>query len=169
MELTYYEIDPEVVRIARDPGLFRYLSDTEADVDVVVGDGRLKVAAEPEGRFDLLVLDAFSSDAIPVHLLTVEAMRTYAERTAADGVLAVHISNNAFDLEPVVAGAAEDLGWSAASRMGGGGDGASLSHWVVLSPSAGFVDSLVDSGWSRLDREPETWTDDYSSILSVLR
>jgi hypothetical protein len=169
MNLTYYEIDPEVVRIARDPGLFSYLSDSAADIDVVVGDGRLGVAREPKGKFDLLVLDAFSSDAIPVHLLTVEAMRTYAERTADDGVLAVHISNNAFDLEPVVAGAAADLGWAGASLMGGGGDGASLSHWVVMSPSHDFVSSLVDKGWSRLDSKTETWTDDYSSILSVLR
>jgi hypothetical protein len=82
----------------------------------------------------------------------------------------VHISNNAFDLEPVVASAAAELGWSGASRLGGGNDdGASSSHWVVISPSNDTVDAVVGDGWKPLEGDPVTWTDDYSSVLSVLK
>ena len=90
----------------------------------MVGDGRLKIDQEPKGEFDLIVLDAFSSDAIPMHLLTVEAMRTYAEHLSEDGRLVVHISNRVFDLEPVLVGAAHELGWSGAVGYGGSGEGA---------------------------------------------
>ena len=98
--MTFFEIDPEIVRIARDPKLFSYLADSDATIETVVGDGRLGVAKAENGSFDLIVLDAFSSDAIPVHLLTEEAMRTYMDRLAPGGLLVVHISNRVFDLEP---------------------------------------------------------------------
>ena len=169
MDLTYFEIDPEIVDLAENPAYFTYLRDTEATVRTVVGDGRLKLAEEPEGAFDLLVLDAFSSDAIPIHLLTVEAMRTYAERLTPDGILAVHVSNRVFDLEPVLAGAARELGWFGAVGLGGAGDGALLSRWVVLSPSEDTrADFASNKGWRALESDVVTWTDDYSSILSVL-
>lgn len=170
MHFTFFEIDSEVVRIAEDPSLFRYLSDSPSESDMVVGDGRLEVAKEPDGAFDLLVLDAFSSDAIPVHLLTLEAMRTYAAKLAPDGLLAVHISNRVFGLEPVLRAAARDLGWSAATRRGGGGPGAVESEWVVLSPDPSSVEALVDAkGWQALDGDEVVWTDDFSSLLAVLK
>ena len=123
--MTFFEIDPEIVRIARDPKLFTYLADSDATIETVVGDGRLGLAKAEKGSFDLIVLDAFSSDAIPVHLLTEEAMRTYVDRLAPGGLLVVHISNRVFDLEPVLASAADRLGLSAVTRQGGGGaDGA---------------------------------------------
>jgi hypothetical protein len=169
MDLTFFEIDPEIVDIARDRQFFTYLSDSKADVGTVVGDGRLEIAAEPKGSFDLVVLDAFSSDAIPMHLLTVEAMRTYADRLGPDGLLAVHISNRVFDLEPVLAGAARELGWTGAVGYGGTGDGALPSKWVVLSPSRETARAFAGSpGWKALDGPTVTWTDDYSSLLSVL-
>jgi hypothetical protein len=169
MNLTYFEIDPEIVEIAEDPDYFTYLRDTRARVRTVVGDGRLKLADEPEGAFDLLVLDAFSSDAIPIHLLTVEAMRTYAEHLADDGILVVHISNRVFDLEPVLLGAADRMGWSGLVGRGGSGEGAVESRWVVLTPSEDVADRLVQQpGWREMSGRTVDWTDDYSSILSVL-
>lgn len=169
MRITYFEIDPEIVRIARSTRLFTYLADSEAEIETITGDGRLKVAEQPEGRFDALMLDAFSSDAIPVHLLTEDAMRMYASRIKPDGYLAVHISNRVFDLEPVLAAAAADLGWSSAVGVGGSGDGASLSQWVVLSPSDELVDGLLaHDDWSDLGERKVHWTDDFSSILDVL-
>jgi hypothetical protein len=170
MRMTYFEIDPEIVDVAEDPAYFTYLRDSGAEIRTVVGDGRLKLGEEPEGGFDLIVLDAFSSDAIPMHLLTVEAMRTYADHLSADGRLVVHISNRVFDLEPVLVGAAHELGWSGAVGYGGSGEGASVSEWAVLTPrpdeAAGFAAS---PGWTLLGGPSVTWTDDYSSILSVLR
>ena len=170
MDLTFFEIDPEIVDIAQNPRFFTYLRDSPARIDTVVGDGRLKIADEPRGAFDLVVLDAFSSDAIPMHLLTVEAMRTYAARLGEDGLLAVHISNRVFDLEPVLRGAARELGWHGAIGYGGTGEGSQASRWVVLSPSGDVTARLAAStGWRPLGGREVQWTDDYSSIVDVLR
>ena len=103
---TFFEIDPAIERIAENPDYFTYLDDSLAEVDVVVGDGRLKLAEQPASELDLIILDAFSSHSIPIHLLTREAMREYARRLAADGTLIVHISSRIFDLEPVLAATA---------------------------------------------------------------
>ena len=170
MKLTYFEIDPEIVDLAKDPAYFTYLRDSKATVRTVVGDGRLKMADEPAGEFDLLVLDAFSSDAIPMHLLTLEAMRTYAEHLTEDGVLVVHISNRVFDLEPVLLGAAQRMGWHGAVGQGRSSDGA-IDEQVGGAHSVGedVVERLVDEpGWRTMSGPEITWTDDYSSILSVL-
>lgn len=171
-DYTFYEIDQAVVDMARDPRLFTYLADTPARVRTVVGDGRLGLAAEPEESFDLVVLDAFSSDSIPVHLLTVEAMRTYAERLRPGGLLAVHISNRVFDLRPVVRGAADELGWVGVvgTKGDGGEDGATLSKWVLLAATPEDLGDLPSRpGWSPLPGESRLWTDDYSSVLPLLR
>ena len=167
---TFYEIDEEIVDVARDPSLFTYLRDTDAQVTTVVGDGRLRLAEAPESSFDLLVLDAFSSDAIPVHLLTVEAMREYTEKLRPGGLLAVHISNRVFDLRPVLRGAADALGWEAVvSEKRGDTPGATASVWVVLGDD-GALDRLVRTpGWEPLPDESVRWTDDFSSLLPVLR
>lgn len=169
--MTFFEIDPEMVRIAQDTTLFTYLADSEADVHVVTGDGRLRVQKAPPGTFDLLILDAFSSDAIPVHLLTREAFRIYADRLAAGGILAVHISTRVFDLEPVVADAAKALGYSAAFGTGvADGSGAADSAWVVLSADPTAIEAIsADNKWRPITKKRVTWTDDYSSVLTVLR
>ena len=167
---TFFEIDPEVIKIARDPSLFTYLRDSQASVKTTVGDGRLEVEKLPKASLDMLVLDAFSSDAIPVHLLTTEAMRTYADRLRPDGVLVVHISNKVFDLAPVLTGTAQMLGWSGRVAVGGEGPGATRSEWVVLTPDPARLDQLTEhSSWQELPHRSVTWTDDYSSILSVLK
>jgi hypothetical protein len=170
--MTFFEIDQGIVDIARDPRLFTYLENSDAEINTVVGDGRLRLADYPGGSFDLLILDAFSSDAIPVHLLTEEAMELYADRLAPGGVLLVHISNRVFDLEPVIAAAADHLGWRGAlGSKSGDGEGATPSAWAALSAEPDAVDSLLDQkDWQRLDQAHQVrWTDDYSSILSVMR
>ena len=168
--LAFVEIDPEVVRIARDERLFTYLRDSRAEITVAVGDGRLEVARLAPASLDLLVLDAFSSDSIPVHLLTREAMRVYASRLRPGGIMAVHISNRVFDLRPVVRAAADDLGLVAVLGRGVGGEDSSLNtDWVVVGDEAATSALLARQGWSPVDVEPVVWTDDYSSVLSVLR
>jgi hypothetical protein len=110
----FYEIDPVVVRIAEEDGPFDYLSQSLATIELVVGDARLSIAQEQaqgvEQDFDILVLDAFSSDAVPVHLLTREAFAHYADALADDGLLAIHVSNRQFDLLPIVARQGLDAG-----------------------------------------------------------
>jgi SAM-dependent methyltransferase len=168
---TFFEIDPEVVRIAEDPRFFGYLHDSAATVRTVTGDGRLALLREPEQSFDLIVLDAFSSDAIPVHLLTREAVAMYASRLRPGGMLAFHISNRVFDLGPVLADSAATMRWAAAERFGGSAeDGATASRWVVVTAPGGAADVLRrERGWISLDGRRVPWTDDYSSVLTVLR
>jgi hypothetical protein len=169
--ISFLEIDPAVADIAEDPRYFSFLSDSDADVDVRIGDGRLLMEGLPDEGYDLVVLDAFSSDAIPVHLLTQEAFTLYADRVAAGGAIAVHVSNRHFDLVPVVAAARAHLGWAGAVGRGGEGIGVRPSTWVVLSPERALVDALLPSErWEPLDLgNTVEWTDDYSSILTVLR
>ncbi|WP_110183366.1 spermidine synthase [Nocardioides solisilvae] len=168
--LTFVEIDEEVVRVASDPRLFTYLADTAAEVEVVVDDGRLALSRAEPGTYDVLVLDAFSSDAIPVHLLTEEAFAVYDRALADDGILLVHVSNRVFDLEPVVAHHAERLGWAAAVGTGRT-DGVGVeSLWVALSPDPDHVARLLERPqWREPGTAREAWTDDFSSVLSVLK
>ena len=172
----FYEIDPAIVRIARDTGQFTYLRRCLPDPAISLGDARLSLAREAPGNLDLLALDAFSSDAVPAHLLTREAFATYARVLDRRGLLLVHISNRYLDLEPVVAGAAKAGGWSASifvydpSRLD---EAASGSAWIALSRDRVTLDALTGraEGW-RMLRAPRgfrPWTDDYHSILPLLK
>jgi len=105
MTMTYFEIDPVVIRVAQDPDYFTYLSDAPGAPDIVEGDARLSLAKEPDNRYDLLVLDAFSSDSIPIHLLTVEAITDELRTLAPDGVISFHISNRYYQLAPAISAA----------------------------------------------------------------
>ncbi|MFG0327361.1 MAG: fused MFS/spermidine synthase [Phycisphaerales bacterium JB037] len=171
-----YEIDAAIVKIAENPAYFTYLSDTEAAYEIILGDGRLNLADRPEGIYDLLVIDAFSSDAIPVHLLTREAFELYASRLTDDGVLMVHISNRHLELAPVVASIAADLGLSAYLRDDSADDakessGRWSSDWAALAKNrAALAGVRSRPGWKPMVAEEgfRTWTDDYSSILTVL-
>jgi hypothetical protein len=173
----FYEIDPAVERIARDPRLFTFLADAPARCRVVLGDARLSLAAASES-YDLLVTDVFSSDAIPVHLFTREAFELYLERLAPSGLIALHITNRFLDLEPVVAAIAADLGlvglrqWDEAIPAEEGRLGKSASHWVVLARSeAEFGRLAQDPRWSAMGsvRPARAWTDDYSDLWGVFR
>jgi hypothetical protein len=165
----FVEIDALVEQIAREEDLFTFLAGSDADVEVTIADGRLAVADQPVASNDLIVLDAFTSDAIPVHLLTREAFWTYASRLTADGVLAVHISNRHLDLRPVLASAARDLGITAvAATREPEEEGATPAAWVVLDPDAARAETFVrEFGWERLEGEGVEWTDDYAPIVTV--
>lgn len=173
--MTFYEIDPVVIRIAEDPDSFTFLADSAADVDIVVGDGRLNLERS-DATYDVLALDAFSSDSIPLHLLTEEALTTYIDHLTPEGVLAIHISNRYFDLEPGLARLAHDLG-----VVGVVGDhhpsaeeteaGDATQRWVFIARDTDdLADLAADSDFTVLDPEGDgpRWTDDFSNILSAL-
>ena len=170
-----YEIDPVVVRLAREH--FAALGECAPDATVAVGDARLLLERE-RATLDFLALDAFTSDAIPVHLLTLEAFRIYLRVLAPDGAIAVHISNRHLDLEPVLATLAARIGLVARiKRHTVAGDvipsaPSQSSIVVVLARDEGTLRALdLDSGWTELgppDRV-QLWTDDYASIVPILR
>ena len=145
---TFYEIDEAVARIAENPRYFTFLRDAKADIRVVLGDGRLKLAEAPDGSFDLFVLDAFSSDSVPVHLLTREAIELYLRKLSPDGLMAFHISNRYLDLRPVVSGNARSLGLPGLSQSyavtrAAARDGAASSIWVLVARNAAALGTLV--------------------------
>ena len=177
---TFYEIDPLVVEIARDPRRFTYLPRCLPDAPVRIGDARLTLEAAPPSSSDLVVVDAFSSDSIPMHLLTQEAFATYRRKLSPEGLLLVHISNRHLDLAPVVAAAAARGGWHARQRFyrPTAEDIARNQHtrsiWVAMSPSQSTLDRLEAASpgaWEPLAGRPgfRPWTDDYASLLPVLR
>jgi SAM-dependent methyltransferase len=170
---TFFELDPEVERIARDPRFFTYTTDSHASIRVVLGDGRLSLGHEPQASLDLLVLDAFSSDAIPVHLLTREALRLYLQKLAPGGVLLFHLSNRYLDLEPVLASLAQDAGLAAWSRFAAGSasDFADPSRWAIVARRREDVGSLgSDRQWRELTASGRrVWTDEYSNVLAAMR
>ena len=177
----FFEIDPAMVRIARDPSIFTFLSRCAPQAKVVLGDARLSLAREPAGRLDLLAVDAFSSDAIPIHLLTREALQVYRRALKPDGLLLIHISNRYLDLEPVLAAASKRDGWhSAALDYSPGleeeGRNVSRSVWVAMTRDADTlmilrISSAEDAHlWRPLLGRPgfPGWTDDYASVLPLL-
>lgn len=175
---TFYEIDPIVEQIAREPRYFTFLQHSRGPINVVLGDGRLSLQRAGAGAYDLIALDAFSSDAIPVHLLTREAIALYLSRLRQDGMIAVHISNRYLDLEPVLAAIAHDEGLAALGNFddrisdADARQGRWPSFWVVLARTGGSLDSLATRpGWRTLadSRRVSAWTDDYSNLVQVLR
>ncbi|WP_030172668.1 fused MFS/spermidine synthase [Spirillospora albida] len=167
----FYEIDPAVVRIARDR--FTYLRDCPCDARTVVGDGRLRLAEAPDGAYGLIVLDAFSSDAVPAHLLTREALRVYMRKLRPGGVLAFHVSNRHLDLAPMLGATARAEGLAAVSRTGGREDeeAAHRSQWVALARDTTTLRPLTDlaAPWRAVAPTGPVWTDAYSSLWGVLR
>jgi hypothetical protein len=175
---TFYEIDPAVVRIASDSRFFTYLRDCRADsVAIIKGDARLKLREAPSAAFGLLVFDAFSSDAIPMHLLTREALRLYREKLAPGGLIVLNITNRYLDLDPVVGDLARDAGMVCRIRLDRDFSLAekraekSASMWAVLAERETDLGPLAhDPRWNepRPDQGASPWTDDYASILSYL-
>lgn len=173
--MRFYELDPQIVSVARDPRLFSYLADSRATVSEATGDGRLLLERRPDASAGLLVLDAFSSDAIPTHLLTAEAFGVYNRVLQPGGLLAVHITNRFLDLRPVLAGAAAHAGMTAVIRDDNApavaGQPRIPSRWVVLARDPARLDLLRQTpGWEPLPTSPAVhWTDDDSSLLPLLR
>lgn len=173
--LTYYEIDPEVTRIARDASKFRFLSECAPDASVVLGDARLTLAGETR-RFDLIVLDAFSSDVIPVHLLTREAMAMYLDRLAPGGVIALHISNRYLELASVTRDVASSLGLATflkrdlVAPSARGDMRASALVAAVARSASDLAPFGAREGWTEAPRAStgRAWTDDYSNIPGAI-
>jgi hypothetical protein len=178
-EFVFFEIDPAVKRIAWDPNYFTYLAECAGRPRVVLGDARLSLAGEPDGHYGLLVVDAFSSDAVPVHLITQEALQLYLKKLADGGLLAFHISSKYLDLEPVMSNLAraEDLhclvqhdGLSPTDEEVGRGK--FPSDWVVMARHQKDFGNLAnDRRWSPAVAQPgqAVWTDDFSNVLRVVQ
>jgi spermidine synthase len=171
--LVFFELNPGVVRLARDTSLFRTLSACAPDAPVHLGDARLTLERVRE-KYHLLVLDAFSSDAIPTHLLTREAFALYRERLEAGGVIAYHVSNRFLDLAPVLGAMATEAGWVAvhAQRPDAPDLGPLPSPTTVIALAADSVSprGLVASRyWQWVDQPGRPWTDDWSPLASALR
>jgi hypothetical protein len=173
---TFYEIDPAIAATARDPRYFSFLADCAPAAKVVLGDGRLKLALEPDAVYRLLVLDAFGSDSIPVHLLTREALDLYISKLRPGGILLMHLSNRNIELLPAVARLAADRGMVGRFQFFPGEPPEdsliSPSEWAVLARDEADLGSLAtDARWQPLPLliKGRVWTDDYVDILSVIR
>ncbi len=177
---TIYEIDPLVERMARDTTLFTYLADAPIDIPVVIGDGRLSIAREADAAFDLIIVDAFTSDAVPVHLLTREALELYVRKLAPGGRIAFNVSNRYLDLAAVLGVTAHELGYAALEQVDISRQPPSTlrsiqhtsSHWLVLARSPNDLVGLTpEEGWRPvpLSRSARAWTDDYSNLIQALR
>lgn len=173
-QFTFYEIDPAVVEIASRSDLFTYLRDAPQAPRIVLGDGRRSLAREPDGELGLIVLDAFSSDAIPVHLLTAEAVELYFRKLRRDGLLALHVTNRHLNLVPLAEGLAERLGLVATGWAGNvevdRSEGILVAHWLVLARNDAALAALrTDPRWVALDvADPVVWTDDFSNVVELL-
>ncbi|MEO8193501.1 MAG: fused MFS/spermidine synthase [Gemmatimonadales bacterium] len=175
---TFFEIDPHVEAIALNPRLFTFLLECAVRPRIVIGDARLTLGREPSARYSLLLLDAFSSDAIPVHLLTLEAFALYRRVLTDHGLLMVHISNRRLNLEPVVGALAASAGLAALIRnheASSASESKELeygSDWVVLARHSEDLAPLAsDPRWRRLKfaAGSRPWTDDYSNLFSVIK
>ncbi|HET7026952.1 MAG TPA: fused MFS/spermidine synthase [Candidatus Limnocylindrales bacterium] len=172
--MTFYEIDPVVVAVAADPRYFTYLADAPNRPAVVLGDARRSLAAVPPATHDVLVLDAFSSDAIPAHLLTVEAIADDARVLRPDGLLVVHVSNRYYGLTPAVAAAAAPIGMTVLDRTYDPNAseldaGASPSEWIVATRDPAVIRHLANDGWTGLAPTVRPLTDDHPDLLRFLR
>jgi len=174
-EFVIYELDPDNLDVAREH--FSYLDIAErrgASLRFVFGDGRVALQSEPKERFDLFIIDAFNSGSIPVHLLTVDALREYLRVLGPEGLLLMHISNRALDLEPVVVSNARELGVAVCSKSNEDNvdPDAEATHWMALSASADVIGRLADRhAWNMPDpgaRLPRPWTDRYSNVLGAM-
>jgi spermidine synthase len=172
---VFYEINPAVVALATAPDYFTYLPSCApgASVEVVLGDARQRLADAAPGAYGLIVLDAFSSDAIPVHLMTAEALDLYLSRLAPGGLVAYHVSNRSLNLHPVVADLARSRGLAAVAQNDNErAPGKEASHWVVVARLPEDLAALAaDPRWRPLEGDPARplWTDDYSNIVSILK
>ena len=169
----FYEINPNVVRIAKQN--FTYLRDAKAQVEIVEGDGRLALEAEPDQHFDLFVLDAFNGDSPPIHLMTAESFRLYRRHLEPDGVLAVNVTNKFLEFEPVVRRIGEAAGMNAI-RIDSTNElkiGVSGAAWMLLTAQPGLFDPLAAKARPAPTDGPDPartlWTDDYANVLSIVR
>lgn len=176
-EMDFYEIDPEIARVARNPEYFTYLQDCKGRCDIILGDGRLQIERAPQQRYELIILDAYSSTAIPIHLMTLEAVEIYLNKLQPDGILAFHISNNYLNLEPALTRLAERLELVSISQFyqpdpNSFGLLTNQSFWLIMARDAQTLGPLInDKRWEKNSPKPQiaVWTDDYSNILQAFQ
>jgi len=165
-----YEINPDVVKLADE--YFTYLSESQGDYEIVTADGRIALERESPQSFDVLVLDAFSGDAIPSHLVTRECGALYLKHLKADGILAMHITNRHLNLRPVCRGLAEELGLQVMCTYTEKqpGDGTNATMWFLMSRNAESLVSLKKGRASHIDPGPSVvlWTDQWTNLLSAM-
>lgn len=174
--LDFFEIDPMVIAIARNPDYFTYVRDCPGDIQIIQGDGRLALGEQPDQKYNLLVMDAFTSDAIPVHLVTKEAVGTYMDKLhPTEGVLAFNISNRHLDLKYVMARLAEAYGWRAYYKFyheDPDDPYDANAIWMIMLPDGSpWHDVMLDTEAGLLEAPEGTplWTDDYSHILPLIK
>jgi len=171
---TYFEIDPVVIKIARDPDQFGFLSHCTPAAKIVLGDARLTLAEQPASAFDYLLIDAFSSDTIPIHLLTREAIAMYVSRLKDDGILVIHISNRHLELQSVVAALARDASLAIKTRVqitksASLADPNSSAVAIFARERQALAPFTEELGWKQpADNGVSVWTDDYSNILGAI-
>jgi SAM-dependent methyltransferase len=172
----FYELSPTVVRVARDK--FTYLADSQADCQVIQGDGRLSLQVEPQQQFDVLVLDAFTGHAIPYHLLTAQAFTLYRRHLAPGGVIAVNVTNSFVDIQPVIAQQAARANLTPLlfsrdfpAKIDDSPAAQLDSDWVLLTDDAALLATFRQLGGvtPRVDPSLKLWTDEYASLYPVLR
>jgi hypothetical protein len=174
--VDFYEIDPDMVRIATNPEFFTYLRDCPTTYNIILGDGRIQIAKAADKRYGLIIVDAFSSDAIPVHLLTREAIAIYASKLADNGVIALHISNRHLNLLPITLAAAVDAGFEAIVPQYRKelNELEYASQWVLLTHDPAYFARAKKEAphWIKLKTKenyiPRPWTDNYSNIIKLL-
>jgi hypothetical protein len=168
----FYEINPDIVRIANSN--FTYLRDTPARNEITLGDARLSLEQEPPQNFDVLAVDAFSGDAIPVHLLTKEAMTVYLRHLKPNGILAIHTSNTYLTLDPVVKQLADAFGYPAklVENQSDEGHCISVSKWMLVTRDSKFLDSPMvqkDELAIPMPAGLRLWTDNYNNLFRILK
>lgn len=172
-QVSMVEIDQQVIDIARDASLFTYLRDCPPKMSLILDDGRLAVAKLPDGALELLVMDAFTSDAIPVHLLTIEAFALYQKKITLDGVILVNISNRHLRVLPVLTAAARRLDMIVLQKQQADNShlGQLASNWALLTTNEALAGRLLtEQGWRFVaDSEARLWTNDYSNIAPLLK
>jgi SAM-dependent methyltransferase len=166
----FYDINPAVAKIART--WFTYLDDSPAKIEVVLGDARLSLEREDPQHFDVLVVDAFSGDSIPVHLITVEAFTEYLRHMKPEGVIAFHVSNRFLDLKPVLLAIAERHGLEYAYLHETAESGGTTSDWVVMTRHKPFIlKQLIVEATEPVAPRPDwrIWTDGYNNLIQVFK
>ncbi len=174
-QVDLFEIDPMVVKLAEDPNMFHYLSKCPGSHEVFLGDGRVRMSQRPDARYGAIILDAFSSDSIPSHLVTAEAIELYFSKLAPNGVVFFHTTNRHISLWPLLAAQAKAQGYVAYAKHFDASTEPLVyqSYWVAMARDSADVAPLIgnDKGWTKLEADPEhrPWTDDYVNILPYLK
>jgi hypothetical protein len=175
-DVDIYEIDPVVIKIANNDKLFTYMRDCKGNKNTILGDARINLQKASEKKYGIMLMDAYSSDSLPIHLLTKEALQIYLDKLDDNGVIAFHISNRHLDLKPVLSGLSDALNLTGYSviykhKPMSKNDLRTTNEWVLLSKNPNIFQKISNNKkWQPLDNNKQIlWTDDYSSIFSILK